>query len=295
MNMNKYFPLNNIGYIYGQYPFAGNDVEGLGQLGKRVMIDDKLLEERIEQLARDATLKTLAQGTPISGLNGDQFEALILDRTLEGLSDGNLQPVKARDFENALYRYFSTGEMAGFFDKVRGAVSKVVSKVKNVGKKIAKGVKKVIPAVVVGVATYFTGGAAVPFLKKFSAQIGEKWGTWNDTVGKFLGQKAPPPGETIENVTDPQITDVTRQIASQELAAQGINVNSPEGQAMLTQYIQFKQDEMAKKMPAKLVGQQSPFVKAPTPAAAAAAGVTDWGKILPIVLGVGAAAYMLTR
>lgn len=262
MNLDKYYPA---------HPYSATN--HLGQIFDTGMIDDRQLDAKIEQLVRGAAIYDI-QRHGLGVINDNLFEDNLYSKTMHGLNGAIVKPISEREFRRQIYQLFlpSNNGLGFVHDKIEKAVRSAARKVKKVGKKVAKVVRKVVPVVVAGAAIYFTGGKALPLIKKYSGKIGGKWGAWKETLGKYLDK--PPPIKKAKTTQDPRITNMAVNNARTQLAAQGVNVDSPEGQKMLTQYTRYQQSIMAGGRPKT---------------------TTNWTKVLlPVAVG-GAAVFMMSR
>lgn len=235
-------------YYCSSFPWSGMHFEGLGEVVPHI-IGDKGLEEQIASLVRGAAVNAVKENQ-LGTLHPVNLENVIYQKTCEGLAGDEIEPLSEQEFERKLHAALRESNLGSFFSKLTAPLRKVASAVKRAVKpvtsKIAKVVRKVAPVVVAAAATYFTAGAALPYLKKYSATIGQYWGSWNSSVGKVLGQAPPPqPEQPPQGFTDPSITDAAVPMAQYQLSQQGINMNSPQAQATLAAYIRGQQANMA--------------------------------------------------
>jgi len=166
-------------------------------------------------------------------------------------------------------------------------VSKIINKVgpKLVGKKNWRRVKKVkqklykvirtgAKVAVVGAGLYFGGAAIAPYLAKagsFAKGLGPKAMTFlrgkggkkiGGVVGKYIKNTKRPPGVVPidQAVNSEEFTSVATDMAKDAMKAQGLNIKSPEANALLQYEILRQQREMDKQK-RELAAQQQAAVR----------------------------------
>ncbi len=115
-------------------------------------------------------------------------------------------------------------------------------KFKKIFKKVTKVVKKVAPIAAAGAAVWYGGPYVVSAAK-----------------GLFGSTPAVQPGGGGQApITSPTVTDAATAQATQMAAAQGVSLNSPAAQNMLSGYIKYQQQRIQSK-----ANQQAPLMLSP--------------------------------
>jgi hypothetical protein len=192
----------------------------------------------LEALSRSAMLRAIADDDTSLGLS-----ACTEMHLLAGMASGDLVPISESEFERELFTAIEQ-PLSGWgkkfrksFKKLRKKISpkKIIKRVVKVTKKVAsktfKAVKKVAPYAAAGAAIYY----GAPYLMKGGSFL------YNKAAGMMGGAVSPAvaSGKTIAGgALTAAATQRATQIATRLLIKNdGVNMQSPESQAALQQYM----------------------------------------------------------
>lgn len=159
----------------------------------------------LEDLVRGAFIQEM-QDSELSGY-GDFSDDSLMQNTLAGLEDGSIEPISAADFDARFIDLMNTGQLDGFFKKLKKKLKKVVRKLptrrvlKSVKKRVKRVARKIKPHLkkIAAVAVVAAGGyAAAPYLKGLFAAAKSKFITGagkkvflKKALDKAIREKAP--------------------------------------------------------------------------------------------------------
>lgn len=246
---------------------------------------DLALEKNIEALTRTAFVRAMQEDHPPQmGLNQCVEKTL-----LAGLAAGDIAPMSESEFHEQVMTELQQ-PMGGLFKKLKKAVKKVAKKtgissavkfagrtVKTVAKKTVKAVKKVAPYAAGAAAIYY----GAPYVMKGGAALYNKA---KSLIGGRVSPTVQQGGQIAGSALQTSAINKATNFASQMLAAQGVNMQSPESQQALQQYMTTQTPQYMPRPPAQVVargGQYAPEQK------------TDLMKYALPVAGVIATALLL--